>query len=238
MKTLRFLPILLTVILSACAQHIAEDAPVINEGEALLKVGLAVNDGVQIVTKASELDASLVPDADSLWVDLYRLSKRNQMAVKETWNRVYFGKYEQAKDTVLRVMGGQWKLLAFHGDSTACGFDKPYFKAEKEFVVEGGLTENGEPNLTYVNAEAKVSNVRITVNFDETVPGSYYDYFIRLARIDTSRAANNHVNKKYKQILRYKMGEERDAYMMPTDSLQIQFMAQYEYGDESSWTYA
>lgn len=238
MKTLRFLPILLTVILSACAQHIAEDSPVINEGEALLKVGLAVNDGVQIVTKASELDASLVPDADSLWVDLYRLSKRNQMAVKETWNRVYFGKYEQAKDTVLRVMGGQWKLLAFHGDSTACGFDKPYFKAEKEFVVEGGLTENGEPNLTYVNAEAKVSNVRITVNFDETVPGSYYDYFIRLARIDTSRAANNHVNKKYKQILRYKMGEERDAYMMPTDSLQIQFMAQYEYGDESSWKYA
>ena len=238
MKSLRFLAVLLTIILSSCAGHIVDETPVINEGEALLKVGLSVDEGLEIVqTKAGELDASLVPHVDSLWVDLYRLSKRNANAMKETWNRVYFGKYEEAKDTAFRVKGGNWKLLAFHGDSTACGYDKPYFLAEKEFVVDGGLKENGEPNLTTVEAQAKVSNVRITVNFDETVPGSYYDYFLRLARIDTSSTAGNQANKKYKQILRYKMDEERDAYMMATDSLQIQFMAQYEYGDEESWKY-
>jgi len=238
MKSLRFLPVLLTIILSSCTERIVDETPAINEGDALLKVGLSVDEGLEIVqTKDGELDASLVPHADSLWVDLYRLAKRNANAMKETWNRVYFGKYEEAKDTAFRVKGGTWKLLAFHGDSTACGFDKPYFLAEKEFVVDGGLNENGEPNLTTVEAQAKVSNVRITVNFDETVPGSYYDYFLRLARIDTSSTAGNQANKKYKQILRYRMDEERDAYMMATDSLQIQFMAQDEYGDESSWKY-
>lgn len=238
MKSLRFLPVLLTIVLSSCAEGIADQTPVINDGEAWLKVGLSVDGGLEIVqTKDGGLDASLVPSADSLWVDLYRLAKRNEHAMIETWNRVYFGKYEEAKDTAFRVKGGSWKLLAFHGDSTACGFDKPYFLAEKEFVVDGGLKENGEPNLTTVEAEAKVSNVRITVNFDETVPGSYYDYFLRLARVDTSSTAGHQANKRYKQILRYRMDEERDAYMMATDSLQIQFMAQDEYGDESSWKY-
>ena len=241
MKNLRFLPILLTLVLSACTERIVDETPVINDGEALLKVGLTVDDRVQIVqTRAGELDPDLVPHVDSLWVDLYRLGVRNPNSNVqiETWNRVYFGRYEEAKDTVLRVRGGQWKMLAFHGDSTACGFNKPYFLAEKEFIVDGGLKENGEPNLTFVEGQAKVSNVRITVNFDETVTGSYYDCFLRLARIDTSATAKNQANKRYKQILRYRMDEERDAYMMATDSLQIQFMAQYEYGDESTWKYA
>ena len=239
MKRSRFLPVLLAVLLSSCVEHMTDEAPVSSGDEALLKVGLSVDDGQQVVrTKSESMDAGLVPHVDSLWVEFYRLAKRNDHALKETWNRVYIGKYEDAKDTVLRVKAGQWKLLAFHGDSTACGFSKPYFLAEKEFTVDGGLKENGEPNLTQVEAEAKVSNVRITVNFDETVSGSYYDCFVRLARIDTTKAAGNQANKRYKQILRYRMDEERDAYMMATDSLQIQFMAQYEYGDESSWKYA
>lgn len=241
MKNLRFLTVFLTILLSACTENIVDNDFVVDDGEALLKVGLSVDDRVQIVkTKAGELDPSLVPLADSLWVDLYRYGVKNPNSPVQikTWNRVYFGRYEDAKDTVFRVRGGEWKMLAFHGDSTACGLDKPYFLAEKEFFVDGGLKEDGTPNITTVNEVAKVSNVRLTVNFDETVPGSYYDYFLRFARIDTSSTANNQVNKKYKQILRYHKDEERDAYMMATDSLQLQFMAQYEYGDESSWKYA
>ena len=238
MKKLRFLLVLLIALLPSCVERIENDAIDIVDGDALLKVGLTVDEGLQIVqTKAEEFD-KLVPPADSLWVELYRFAKKNEYAQKETWNRVYFGRYDRAKDTTFRVKAGNWKLLAFHGDSTACGFDKPYFLAEKEFVVDGGLKDNGEPNLTKVDAEAMVSNVRITVNFDETVSGSYYDYFLRMARIDTSSTAGNQAKKKYKQILRYRSDETRDAYMMATDSLQLQFMAQYEYGNESSWKYS
>lgn len=238
MKKLRFLPILLTILLSSCVEGTLKNESVDAAGEALVKIGLSVDDSLQIVqTRAGELDPSLVPPVDSLYVELYRFGKKQgKPNSKEGWNRLYFGKYEEAKTKTWRVNAGEFKLLAFRGDSTACGFDKPYFKAEKDFPVDGGLTADGEPNLTYVDAVAKVSNVRISVNFDETVSGSYYDYFLRFTNLD-------HLNSdgepdKYRQVLRYKKGETRDAYMMPTENLQIEFMAQHEYGDENSWKYA
>ena len=233
MKKLRFLPLLLTVILSSCVADNFGDKNTDAEGEAFIKFSLAVDDGfnagqTKVDEPADKLDPALVPEADSLYVDLYKFGYRTSDARKETWNRIYFGKYEDAKARTFNVNGGLFKLLTFHGDSTACGFNKPYFMAEEEFNVES-------QQLKEVSLTAKVSNVRISVNFDETVSGSYYDYFLRFANIDTVAAPV--VHKKYKQILRYKKDESRDAYMMPTDSLQIQFMAQYEYGDEESWKY-
>ena len=243
MKKSRFLTIVLAVILSSCAKTPMVELPS-EDGEGYLRIGLSVDESLSIVqSKADDMEA--VPEVDSLYVELYRYYKwvtvkngKETVAAEPTWNRLYFGKYEDAKDSLFRVNAGQWKMVAFHGDSTACGFDKPYFRAEKDFTVDGGVKDSGEPNTTYVEAEARVENVRITVNFDESVSGSFYDSFVRFARIDTSAAAGNAANKKYKQILRYGVDQEKDAYMMPTDSLQIQFMAQYEYGDESSWKYA
>ena len=243
MKKSRFLMIVLAVILSSCAKTPMVELPS-EDGEGYLRIGLSVDESLSIVqSKADDMEA--VPEVDSLYVELYRYYKwvtvkngKETVAAEPTWNRLYFGKYEDAKDSLFRVNAGQWKMVAFHGDSTACGFDKPYFRAEKDFTVDGGVKDSGEPNTTYVEAEARVENVRITVNFDESVSGSFYDSFVRFARIDTSAAAGNAANKKYKQILRYGVDQEKDAYMMPTDSLQIQFMAQYEYGDESSWKFA
>ena len=238
MKKLRFLPILLAFVLASCVESTLKDDSTSAGAEALLKIGLSVDDSLQIVqTRSESLDASLVPPVDSLYVELYKFGKKQgKPNSKEGWNRIYFGRYDEAKDMTWRVNAGQFRMLAFRGDSTACGFDKPYFKADKEFPVDGGLTAEGQPNLTYVEAEAKVSNVRITVNFDETVPGSYYDYFLRFTNLDQLK--DNGEPNKYKQVLRYKKGETRDAYMMPSENLQIEFMAQYEYADEDSWKYS
>lgn len=243
MKRLGFLTFLLAVVLSSCVKSQFEETQRAEVGEALLQIGLSVDESLQIVqTKADDTEESIFPEVDSLYVELYRFGKKinaeGKEYGKEGWNRTYFGKYEQAKDTVFRVNAGQWRLVAFHGDSTACGFNKPYVRVDSTFTLDGGFDENGNPDIAYINAKAKVANVRITVDFDETVPGSFYDYFVRFARIDTSAVAGNAANKKYKQILRYAKDQKKDAYMMPTDSLQIQFMAQYEYGDENSWRYA
>ena len=219
----------MTILMSSCMESPIEGDASLNGEMGLLQVALSVDERLEIIpTKSGGLDASLVPAADDFYVELYRFGKRSDKAAKETWNRLYFGTYAEAKEMTMRVNGGDWKLLAFHGDSTACGFEKPYFKAEKSFVVDGGLNADGEPNITRVQAEAIVSNVWISVNFDETIPGSFYDYFVRLTNLDDT---------KNKQILRYKKGETRPAFMMPTKNLQVEFMAQYEYGDENSWRF-
>ena len=233
---------LLTVALSSCIKSQFDETPGVEGGEALLQIGLTVDEGLQIVqTKTDETEESIFPEADSLYVELYRFGKKLKYDKdgklveygKDGWNRMYFGKYEEAKNMTFRLNAGQCRLLAFHGDSTGCGFNKPYIQADTTFMLEGGVE-----GIAYVNAKAKVANVRISVEFDETVPGSFYDYFVRLARIDTSSVAGNQANKKYKQILRYAKDQTKDAYMMPTDSLQIQFMGQFEFGDEDSWRFA
>ena len=229
---------LLAVALSSCVRSEFEETPNAEVGEALLQIGLSVDEGVQIVqTKTNGENESIFPEVDSLFVELYKYGKKlkpdGTEYGKEGWNRMYFGKYESAKDSVFRVNAGEWRLFAFHGDSTACGFDKPYIKADTTFTLDGGVD-----GIAYINAKARVSNVKISVDFDESVSGSFYDYFVRFARIDTSAVAGNASNKKYKQILRFSKDQTKDAYMMPTDSLQIQFMAQYEFADESSWRYA
>ena len=245
MKPLRFLTILLTLVLSSCVKSQFSQTPGLSgsmAGEALFRIGLSMDESVQIVqTRANATQESVLPEVDSLYVELYRFGKKIKVDKegnkteygKEGWNRMYFGKYEDAKDTTFRVNAGQWRMLAFHGDSTGCGFDKPYVKADTTFNLDGG-----KEGIAQIKAKAKVSNVKITVDFDESVSGSFYDYFVRFARIDTSSFAGNAANKKYKQILRYAKNQTKDAYMMPTDSLQIQFMAQYEYADAGSWRYA
>lgn len=233
MKRLRFLPIVLMIILSSCNK----DVDFVNQdAEGIIKIALSVDDDLQIVSSKAEMDPSLVPAADDLWVEIYRWGKRQgkEETDKDDWRRLYFGSYSEAKTMDFRVNAGRYKLLAFHGTETACGFDKPYFEAVKEFDVNG-IDESNPDGITTVEAVAKVANVRISVEFDETVSGSYYDYFLRMTNLDRLDEEGN--PDKCKQILRYKKGETRDAYMMPAEQIQIQFMAQYEYGDESSWKY-
>ncbi len=265
MKYLRFIPIVTIMLLVSCAKNSFDTDVDLAEGEGLLQVGLSVDESLQIVTKTEEAEEAdvLNPSVDDFYVELYRLVQTSSEDAE--WKRVHFGTYSelfeseaQEEDEVvtveegadegadkapaernfkpIKVNAGQWKLLAFHGDSTACGFDKPYFLAEEEFIVNGGLNQEGNPNITYVDAQAKVSNARITVEFDETVPGSFYDYFVRFTNLDMVDEEGK--PNKYKQILRYKKGQVKDAYMMPSQNLQVEFMAQYEYGDESTWKFA
>lgn len=225
---------LLAVALSSCVKGQFEETPGIEGGEALLQIGLSVDEELQIVqTKADETEESIFPSVDELNVELYRYGKKLKYDKdgklveygKEGWNRMYFGTYAEAKEKTFRLNAGECRLLAFYGDSTACGFNKPYILADKPFTLEGG-----KEGIAYIEAVAKVANVKITVEYDETVSGSFYDYFVRFSNLDEG-------SQKYKQILRYAKGETRDAYMMPAENLQIEFMAQYEFGNSESWRF-
>ena len=237
-KHFKFLLIIAVALFTSCHKIHPEVGEL--EGEALLKIGLSVDSGVEVVTKGEDsppMNPETVPHVDNMYVELYRYGKKlanGKETGKDQWRLLYFGKYEEAKTKTFRVNAGNWKLISFSGDSTACGFEKPFFHVEKDFEVKGGVDDNGKPNITTVEATARVENVRIKVNFDETVSGSYYDYFVRFSNIDTLESRDP---IKYKQVLRYKKGETRDAYMMPTQKLKIEFMAQYEFNDADSWKY-
>ena len=238
-KLFKFLLVIAVALFTSCHKIHPEGGEL--EGEALLKIGLSVDSGVEVVTKGEDsppMNPETVPHVDNMYVELYRYGKKlengKDESGKDQWRLLYFGKYEEAKTKTFRVNAGNWKLISFSGDSTACGFEKPFFHVEKDFEVKGGVDDNGQPNITTVEATARVENVRIKVNFDETVSGSYYDYFVRFSNIDTLESRDP---IKYKQVLRYKKGETRDAYMMPTQKLKIEFMAQYEFNDADSWKY-
>lgn len=263
MKKSIFILLTAALMLSSCAESVIEQIHPEMKGEGLLQIGLSVDENLQIVsTKASGLDESLVPSVEDLYVELYKYEVGK--SGKGWWKRLHFSTYSEmfesesseegdietvsgdtsVEDTPvavekkfkpLRVNAGQWRLMAFHGDSTACGFDKPFFFADKTFIVDGGVDADGNPNITYVDAQAKVSNARITVVFDETVSGSFYDYFVRFTNLDM--VDDEGKPNKYKQILRYKKGQDKDAYMMPSENMQVEFMAQYEMNDENSWKF-
>lgn len=240
MKSIRILLLFMLPLLWTSCNKIHPEGGEL-EGEALLQIGLSLDSGVEIVTKGENspaMNPATIPHLDDMYVELYRYGKKlengKDESGKDQWRLLYFGKYEEAKTKTFRVNAGNWKLISFSGDSTACGFEKPFFHVEKDFEVIGGVDDNGKPNITTVEATARVENVRIKVNFDETVSGSYYDYFVRFSNIDTLESRDP---IKYKQVLRYKKGETRDAYMMPTQKLKIEFMAQYEFNDADSWKY-
>ena len=263
MKKSIFILLTAALMLSSCAESVIEQIHPEMKGEGLLQIGLSVDENLQIVsTKASGLDESLVPSVEELYVELYKYEVGK--SGKGWWKRLHFSTYSEmfesesseegyietvsgdtsVEDTPvavekkfkpLRVNAGQWRLMAFHGDSTACGFDKPFFFADKTFTVDGGVDADGNPNITYVDAQAKVANARITVDFDETVSGSFYDYFVRFTNLDMVDEEGK--PNKYKQILRYKKGQDKDAYMMPSENMQVEFMAQYEMNDENSWKF-
>lgn len=229
MKSFRFLTLMSAILLifSCNKEYVQTDVPVYDEDAvAYFRLGLSADTRLQILqTKSDAAPASQAPVVDSFYVELYKYSLASDKAKDTTWNRTYFGKYEDAKDSVFRVSGGKWKFYTFYGDSTGCGFDKPYFNGEYNFDVTAGVSSQ----IQDANIEATVKNVKIAVEFDETISGSFYDYFVRLTSLD---------KKKYGQVLRYKSGETRSAFMMPSDSLQIEFMAQFENRDTSSWKFA
>ena len=149
MKKSIFILLTAALMLSSCAESVIEQIHPEMKGEGLLQIGLSVDENLQIVsTKASGLDESLVPSVEELYVELYKYEVGK--SGKGWWKRLHFSTYSEmfesesseegdietvsgdtsVEDTPvavekkfkpLRVNAGQWRLMAFHGDSTACG---------------------------------------------------------------------------------------------------------------------
>ena len=122
MRRLRFIPALL-VILSACSERIIEqDRPVSDEMGTL---SIALSSDMQTEYIGTKADAD-EPALEDFRVAIYK---------KETKVRLYNDSYANTVGKEIKLNAGDYRLVAQHGDSLGCGFNKAYFLADKEFTI-------------------------------------------------------------------------------------------------------
>ena len=118
---------------------------------------------ISLLTKSAGEGTSV--QADSFWVELY-----NARAV-----RIYSKQYKDAKSENIKVNAGQFRLIAFCGDTLGAGFDKAYYLADTTFTVHGFLENGGEPDR--ISATARRGNVELEVNFGDNLRTYYSNYY-------------------------------------------------------------
>ena len=182
MRRLRFIPALL-VILSACSERIIEhEYPSASDEVGVLSIALT-ND-VQTENIRTKADAD-EPVLEDFRVALYK---------KENLMRLYNDSYANTVGKEIKLNAGDYRLVAQHGDTLGCGFNKPYYLADKDFTVKAGVNT--------VEAVAKLANVKMAVKFHETVKENYADYYAIVRH-------NDHAGKKIK----FTADESRCGYM-------------------------
>ncbi len=155
--------------------------------------------------KATKADAEL-PDVDDFRIAIYKLA---------TGMRLYNDSYANTKDRTIPLNAGEYRLVAKHGDSLGCGFNKPFYMADPVFSVTG-------PN-TQVKAEAKLANVKVAVEYDvNTINTSVFSDFYTLVKHKT------YTSKKIK----FSKTETRPGYI-PGGQIYLEFWAKV--GEE--WKY-
>lgn len=156
MRRLRFLPALL-MILSACSESIIEQNPSGSDQMGSVSISLSTDMRDEAVVSKAGAEEPVLND---FRVAIYKV---------ETRMRLYNDSYANTVGKEIKLNEGDYRLVAQHGDSLGCGFNKPYYMADPTFTVK-------ERN-TQVKAVAKLSNVRLAVEYDATIADAYPDYY-------------------------------------------------------------
>ncbi len=184
MKRLRLLTACLAISLVSCNEQLIEQSgPASGEtGRVLINLSSdTTNDFVDV--KAA--DGETVPE-DDFWIEIFTSGK----------TRIYCEKYVDAKNDVIDLNTGDYRLLATYGNPAGVGFDHAYYVADKNFKVEPKKDNS-------VEAVAKLGNVKAKVVFDENI-------------LNTNFYSNCYAtlkNSKYKTPLKFKKNETRAGFI-------------------------
>lgn len=157
MRRLRFIPALL-VILSACSENLIERNPEPSSDEVgTLMIALSSDMRNEIIgTKAVDDE----PTLEDFRVAVYK---------SDTQMRLYNDSYANTLGKEIKLNAGEYRLVAQHGDSLGCGFNKAYYLADKAFRINAGTNT--------VEAVAKLANVKVAVDYHESVAANYSEYY-------------------------------------------------------------
>lgn len=216
MRHLRF--ILIGLALVTCMSCIKDDAHDGQNGSTPgeLTVVLAADASTGAMAVKSDDDArvpeDLIPSLEDFEVEVYKDEPGQEKL------RLYRDTYANSVGKIIRLNTGKYRLLAQHGDSLGCGFNKPYFVADHAFELTVA-----DPKKS-VSATASLGNVMLDVAFGENVPGSYYDYYVIV----------RHQDHKKKSV-KFTKTETRYGFI-PGGNVVIEFYA--DVSGEGDWKYA
>lgn len=155
---------LMTALLSSCKTSEVEKI----EGTTEVTFSLAT-DGTHHKVK-SELAADYIPEVDDFTVEVFK-----QKDSKEV--RLYRDTYPNSKDKAIKLNGGSYYMLAYHGNALGVGFGKEYayFQAKEPFQI------SADQRKVSVSATAKLYNVKVAMNYGADLLKDYPDFLITLA---------------------------------------------------------
>ena len=182
MRRLRFIPTLL-VILSACSERLIEQqGPSASDEVGVLSIALTSDLQTENIRTKADADEPVLED---FRVAIYK---------DETQMRLYNDSYANTVGKEIKLNAGDYRLVAQHGDTLGCGFNKAYYLADKDFTIRAGINT--------VEAVAKLANVKMAVKFHDTVKENYADYYAIVRH-------NDHKGK----YVRFNANETRCGYM-------------------------
>lgn len=155
---------LMTALLFSCKTSDVEGI----EGTTEVTFSLAT-DGTHHKVK-SELAADYIPEVDDFTVEVFK-----QEGSKD--KRLYRDTYPNSKDKAIKLNGGSYYMLAYHGNALGVGFGKEYayFQAKEPFQI------SKEQRKVSVSATAKLYNVKVAMNYGADLLKDYPDFLITLA---------------------------------------------------------
>lgn len=126
--------------------------------------------------------------------------------------RLYRDTYANTENKAIKLNGGDYRLVASHGDPDGCGFDAPYYMGEEMFTVHAQTHEE-------VHVTAKLANVKVAVEFGEHLVLDYPEHYA-VVRSDKDCS------------LEFSAEEERAGYM-PAGNLSLELYAKID----GEWKY-
>lgn len=154
----------MTALLFSCKTSDVEGI----EGTTEVTFSLAT-DGTHHKVK-SELAADYIPEVDDFTIEVFK-----QEGSKD--KRLYRDTYPNSKDKAIKLNGGSYYMLAYHGNALGVGFGKEYayFQAKEPFQI------SKDQRKVSVSATAKLYNVKVAMNYGADLLKDYPDFLITLA---------------------------------------------------------
>ncbi len=201
MRRLRFIPACLVFFLASCNGQLTEMQPGTAPGETgQVRISLSADSANENVSvkSASEEEIPL----DDFWVEIFNSGRK----------RIYCEKYEVAKNDVINLNTGSYRLLAKYGDSLGVGFNRPFYMGDERFDVTA-MRDNS------ASAVAKLSNVKAKVVFGDNITNTefYVDCYALL----------RNTSPKVKSELKFTKTEYRAGYI-PAGDLVLEVYAKID----------